>query len=592
MSNTKLEVIEKEEKRSVENRVIKKELLKLIKDNNKLQSELKSKNETINSLINQNFTELRKLQETHTKLTSDISESYNRNIERLNKNHQLFKRSLKNKLKDNINTHYKLNNEKVHLLEKQNKKSNDKIDELQTINEQLSSKYENINNQLHDLRLEKNALDTKTKELEDTNKILQKDLNELTLKYENKCKIYENYDDKFNSLLEKNKNLELELHTVNLELSKTSESLELMTSKMEKINNSYIELHDKYVFLLDDNAVRKNTIDEKIIEISNLNSKIDETEKKNNLIETHRNELNIKITELINQNDNIKADLFSSSKTIQQLKTEKESLLNEKEHFMEELKICNNRLKEIELNASENIEKIQSKSNLERDTFISNHEKKIEELIDNYDTKIRDIKSEYNALISDRDAQIEGLTTYLKSITDNQYSVLNEMERVRSANEKLKSNQTDIDKKMNEIHIKYAQMIEEERDNYKREKSLLTETYNSNLKKSQEMSDGLQTRLSQTIEALGLSKSAISNLRHANNELEKQLSERKADDLRYKNQFDKIKSENISLRENLERSIELNNASNNREKQYEAQIKNLQSKYNHLVSLTKKNIGI
>ena len=59
---------------------IKKDISALSKEHTKLQAELKAKNETINSLINNNFDQLNTLKSKHQDTIANISTSYDTNL--------------------------------------------------------------------------------------------------------------------------------------------------------------------------------------------------------------------------------------------------------------------------------------------------------------------------------------------------------------------------------------------------------------------------------------------------------------------------------------------------------------------------------
>ena len=73
--------------------------------------------------------------------------------------------------------------------------------------------------------------------------------------------------------------------------------------------------------------LKQTSIEEKTLEILGQNSKLGELEKKNIVNENNKKENNVKITELINQVDNLQSELLSSQKIINQLKLEKDNIL-------------------------------------------------------------------------------------------------------------------------------------------------------------------------------------------------------------------------------------------------------------------------
>ncbi len=183
---------------------------------------------------------------------------------------------------------------------------------------------------------------------------------------------------------------------------------------------------------------------------------------------------------------------------------------------------------------------------------------------------------------------IDGLTNHVKSFTDNQHIILNENEKLKIINEKFQTEKTNFDNKIAEIQAQCKKEMENLKLLHKKDKDVLLNSYNESIKKAQDINEALQTRLNQTIEALGLSKTTISNLKGSNKSLEQQISTFETETESKQEKYIDLKTENASLREKLERSIELNNTLSNREKQYDGQIKQLQVKCSQLISLTKK----
>jgi chromosome segregation ATPase len=276
---------------------------------------------------------------------------------------------------------------------------------------------------------------------------------------------------------------------------------------------------------------------------------------------------------------------------ISQLKGEKDVILDEKYHYIQEADQYKQKLRESESSILERIKQLQDTTTREKERYILEQENKFKELKDKFEKQILSIRNEYNGLVSDREKQIDGLMSHLKSFTDTQHITLNENEKLKITNEKFKMEQSGIDQKTNELNGQHKKEMDEIKVLHKKEKDLLVESYNETIKKSQELNDALQNRLNQTIEALGLSKTAISNLKETNQNLEKQIQTKESEDSSYQDKYNQSRSENMSLREKLERSIELNNSYSNKEKQYESQIKQLQSKYSQLVNLTKKGMN-
>ncbi|XWV25115.1 putative ORFan [Tupanvirus deep ocean] len=579
------------DKKVRELRTTKRDLATIVKENQKLQSELRVKTETINSLINQNFTELKSLQEKHDKIVNSLTTSYENNIKNLDDKYKTFKQSLQSRVKDNINTHYKLNNERISMLISHNKQLSEKIEETQkemSLREekikQLINQHDVISNLYNDVKLNYNGM-------EHTKNLLEEQLKETKSLYENQTNIKIEHEKTITGLALLKEKLESELHAAKQELSRNEEITKKLSSELDHSKISYQDIHHKHILLLNDNVSKQNSIDEKTLEILSLNSKLSEIEKKNALLESNRKELNVKITEMIHQIDNLQSEIMSAQKIIHQLKTEKDVLLDEKLHYVKEADQYKQKMIEIESSMLDKIKQLQDIASKDKEKYTSDNENKLKELKDKHEKQIMALRSDLNGVISDREKQIDGLTSHLKSYTDNQHILLNEMEKIKLTNEKLRMEHSGVDQKTNELHVSYKKELDELRAAHKKEKDILVDSYNENIKKSQELNDALQNRLNQTIEALGLSKTAISNLKETNQNLERQIQSRESEDGTFQEKYNQLKSENLSLREKLERSIDLNNTFSNKEKQYEMQIKQLQNKYNQLVALTKKSMN-
>ena len=220
-------------------------------------------------------------------------------------------------------------------------------------------------------------------------------------------------------------------------------------------------------------------------------------------------------------------------------------------------------------------------------------------------SKITELERKNSILESDKvNASIELIE--LANQTDNLNLEILSMQKLKLINEKLNEKLNEVsantDQIITEIKNQYQKEIIEQKNIHKREKDTLMMSHNETIKRAQELHDELRVRLNQSTDALNLSKVAITNLKIANSNLEKQTQNRGLKDesqldkyrgLKDESQLDKykqFKNENILLREKLEKSIELNNTSSAKEKYYENQFRQLQSKYNQLVLLTKKYV--
>jgi len=130
-----------------------------------------------------------------------------------------------------------------------------------------------------------------------------------------------------------------------------------------------------------------------------------------------------------------------------------------------------------------------------------------------------------------------------------------------------------------------------ERDNLIKERNDLTNRCDiltkdrDNLTKER---DALQHRLTQALDALSISKIAISNLKETNQLIEAQIDTQNNYNNYNDDQAKYLVSENLMLKEKIDRAIELNNTLSYREKYYETQLKQLQNKYNQLINYVKK----
>ena len=276
---------------------------------------------------------------------------------------------------------------------------------------------------------------------------------------------------------------------------------------------------------------------------------------------------------------------------IQQLKIQNEVIIDEKTYYIKEAEQYKEKTKDVESNMLGRIKQIQDLTNKEKDNIILNYEAKLKDSKDKFEKQINSIRNEYDTCVSEKEKKIDGLTSHLKSYTDHQYITLNENEKLKTINNKLKMDCSGFDSKLSETHFQYKKEFDDSKISFTKEKDILIDSYNETIKKSQELNDALQNRLNQTIEALGLSKTTITNLKETNQNLEKQIQSKESEDNSYQEKYSQLKNENIVLRDKFERSIELNNSFSSKEKQYEAQIKQLNIRCNQLFLLSKKNMN-
>lgn len=581
---------------------LKKEIISIVKENQKLQSELKIKNETINSIVGQNFIELKSLQEKHENVINKLNECYETNINEINEKYKLFRISLHGKLKDGVNTQYHINNNRISLLTNYSNDILQKLEESQQYTKLLENKLNELEkqkeNEIHELIEQKNIMTNKNVELDSLyknicsrEKFLEIQLKETSLAYENNIQIHNQHTKTITDLRLTSDELKNELCQTQNELSKKIDYLKNITSELEQLKNSYADCQNKYLLLLHDNTAKQNSIDDKTLEIININSKMNELEKKNILLESNRKEINIKMTDMVHQLDNLQTELLSNQKNVHQLKIERDVITDERNYYIKELEIHKMQLREMETNLMSKVKSIQDTNNKEKENYIADIESKINGIKTTYEQQIMSLKNEYLTKISEKEKQVDTLTMHIKSFTETQYLTLNEIEKLKLVNETLKFENENVDKKITEINNNHKQELDAIKIAHKQENEILLGSYNETIKKSQEINDALQIRLNQTIDALGLSKTAIYNLKETNQQLEKQIHFKESNNGNFQEKYDQLRNENLSLKEKIDRLIELNNSYNNKERHYEGQIKQLQSKYNQLITLTKKNIN-
>jgi chromosome segregation ATPase len=591
-------------------KLIKREMAAIVRENQKLQTELKTKNETINSLINQNFTELKLLQEKHNDIIKELTLSYQKNVSDIDSKYKIFKSSVNQKIKDSLETHHKLDNEKTHLMANYNVElaknlsdlrseialKDSKITELTESQIKSNSKSTEFALLVDELKQKNDSLNRHFNELSISHKILENTNSEnikliSDLKSQNDKLIYDSNNNNEKIIYDLNAQidkLKYELNKTTLQNQTDTDTINHITKEINTLKSVNNEFYNKYLLLLNDNTTKQNSIDEKTLEILSLNSKANELEKKLITMETYKKDTNVKLMELLNQIDILKTDLYAAQKTVQQLKNDKDNFTDEKQYYTQEIERLRASNKENESSILVRIQQIQDITTQEKEKYINDFEARLVDQRNKYEKQLTAQQVNHASIVSDLENRIKGLTNHLKSYTDNQYNTFNEIEKIKSINEKLKAEQYDIDQRITEIHVQTRKEIDELRTLHKKEKDTIMESYNDTIKKSQEVNEALQIRLNQTMEALSLSKTTISNLKDNNQSLQKQLQTKDTEDNSVMDKYNEIKADNLSLTEKLERSIELNNIFSTKEKQYEAQLKQLQSKYNQLVSIAKK----
>lgn len=523
-----------------------KEIKILIKENQKLQADLKMKNDMMTSILDQNFSQLKDLNDKNEKIISSVVSNYLSNVELLEENYKQLRSDLRNRVKKYVDTHTKLMNDRISKLLVKNQLSDD------TKMVELSNKY--------------CILETKCLELENQNK-------QLIVVSDNNYNIRLQYENMVSDLNRQKMVLDTELNLARQEIIKNNNMILFLTAEMNSVKTSFQEIQE--------------------IEMESAKIKIDELGKKIILYEHNQSELNVKLVDCINQIDNLELELLTAQGIIQQNELEINIVMEEKKYYVSEYDNLKSKMHELETNVLLRISEIQDQCKRDKDICAVTYEKKMLELSANYDEQIFSLKAKYITEINDKEVKITGLTNNLKVFVENQYFTSCEVEKNKLLYDKLKGEYAGIDKKIDELNEKHKNVYTELELSHKKEKDVLVNSYNETIRKTQDLNDILQQRLSQSVEALGMSKIAITNLKENNLKLEKQLGEANTsvtdDDIKIK--YDSVTKENSLLREKLEKSIELNNNFSNKEKQYEYQIKQLQTKCNQIISFH-QNKGI
>jgi len=565
-------------------KMVKRDMTIIVKENNKLKKELIEKNTIINSIINQNVTEIKTIKDKYDEIIKGMTETYNINISCMNKTYDTYRSGLHKRLKDTIATHYKLNNEKYELQFNHNKEL---INKINSHTDKIDTKNNVIDDLRHELELltqTKLSLESQLNESTYIKNISETQLKEL-LSIHNNCTNIISSDEK---IIHDLRNTITDL-TSQLDLSNTK--LSQVVSDIDSLKIINKDVQHKYGSLINELINKQNSLDEKTLEILNLTTNCNEIEEKLVLLYSDKKELSVKTVEYINKIDNLNMEILTLNRATNQLTIEKENALYEKQHYVKEYEITKLALRKMETEMLDKMRNIQENFEKDKKKYLEEQISKNQENISELNIKTLSIQEEHNAYVQSKEQQIKSLMDHIKSFTDNQYVLFNEMEKLKSSNDKLREDQTEIDQILTKIHTEYKKQLDDMMNTYTKEKDALIENYKDTIKKTQETNITLEERLSQTVEALSLSRTTIANMRDTNIAFEKQLQSREAEDLSILDKYNNSKSEIISLKEKLDRSIDINNTYGTKEKQYELQLKQLQAKYNHLLILTKKNIN-
>lgn len=579
---------------------LRRDMALIMRDNQRMQSDLKTKNETINSLINQNFAELKTLKEMHESVVGSLKTTYSKNVEDLTQKYNIFRASISSKMKDALDTHYNINSDRISLLMRHNR---DLMAKLNTITESCNTNQKTmikLRDEMHQVMAQNSDMRHKLSESQlqfeaDVEKIKNLEVRVSALTSElssmENARHTENTENLAKILV-----LDTELNTANVSLtsanktvSQQSETISVLNSELDHAKTNYNDLHNKYLLILNDNSSKQSNLDEKILEILVLNSKVTEIEKRHASLETNRRDLNVRIAEYLQQIENLQTDLLASQKTVIQMKNEKDVITDEKYQYLRQIDDLKNRNHELEKSILEQIKTVQDNASRERDKLTTEYEQRNREMVSRYDKTIMTQRNEFVSDLTEKERNIEALTSHIKSFTDNQHVLLGDLERVKSLNEKMRLEKFDIDQRIGEVKTKCTQEIAEIKASHAREHDLLLQTYNNTIKKSQEVNDTLQLRLNQTIETLSISKTTIASLKEANQTLEGHLHDKETEDADVQERCSQLKGENNDLREKVDKLGEINKALMLKEKKQDALVKQLQTKCTKLINIAKKS---
>jgi hypothetical protein len=436
----------------------KKDMMLIIKENNKLKKELIEKNTIINSIVNQNVTEINTVKSKYEDILKNLMTSYDNNISHLNKSYDMYKRSLEKRMRDTVKTHYKLNNEKYDILLKNNDELNKKIKLHCDVSEQLMTTSQS-----------KTSLELQVNDLLQT---------------------HQNY--------------------VNI-ISTNEKTISDLRTRMQTYES---DIGKKYEALLLDNINKQNEIDVRQIEILNLSANYSKVTEINQLLSIEKKDMVVKNTDYLIQIDKLLTENASLHKTVNRVVIEKDNLIQEKDYLAQEHGFIKKELQKINLNVMDKTMILRADFENEKQKYIAEiaetNAKKMSELND----QIQNMQLVHDKYAREKEAQIKSLMDYIKSFTDNQHAMFCEIETLKSTNIKLSSGQSDIDQILSKIRLEYNTKLDDLLDSVSKEKGALVENYKENIIRMQETNTALEERLKQTIDALSLSRTTIANLKN------------------------------------------------------------------------------
>ena len=559
----------------------------LAKENRKLQNELIEKNSIINLVINQHISEKKTLSDAHNESMQDILTTYNVNIMDMKKKYDIFRTSLHKRLQDTITTHYKLSNEKHDLLMARNQEL---ATMMQSHQDKLSEKTQQIDlyrNRAYELQQVHDGIESRLQDTLHSKQMIEGSLNELRDAHLY-CHTKINSSESIIEELRQNvSQLKSQLYDTEMISSKNEEWCKQLIIDLDATKM----MGNKHNILVHDLMTKQNTIDEKNLELIRLEMKHQEMEHQITILENSKKDQHIRITDYCTAIENLQSDISLITKKVTTLSSEKEDLVYQLQHRLTEYDLIKNQLREIETTMLSRIRHVQESFELEKTKYINDHTSQYENQILKLNDTMVMMQQTFDIANANKDQQIKSLMDHVKSFTENQYATFIELDKQRSLNEKMSVTQANIDQTLTQINDQHTQEMDRMKLDFDNQKNTLITSYEDTIKNAQDNNDILEERLNQTIEALTLSRSTISNIRDANMILENKINTKETEEMSTVDKYNTVRSELVSLREKLDKSVNLNNDYANRERQYETKIKQLQLKYNQVLLLTKKNMN-
>lgn len=559
-------------------KTVKKEMHAILKENTRLQTELKSKNETINTIINQNFVELKQLQHQHQNIVDTLTTTYNSNIQEMETKYRAFRSGFQNKLKDSINTYYRVANERIKLLNEHNDQLKNRVSLLQA-----------------ELGTKTNTLRKTTEELTEQTKTAQQlntTLNNLESAYK---ELYDTSNIDKKTLQTQDKELK--------ELRQYRERNSELEKELQIIKDSHKEIRTDYLTMISENMEKQTRLDEANITIQDLHRVAIKRDKQFAQLTNDQNQLSKSITDLNLALSEEKKKHQETHNKLRELNNTHTECAVSKEEYISQIELLRTECQRLTVAQAEQIrlhtEALSNERaicNTKLATELDKYTKTMKQERDSIVEELELAKRVHAATMSEKEAQLASFKTLAKANSETQHTTFQELDKLRQQNALFLESQEKFDKKFAELEAKYQKEISDIKNQQKNDSDTLMTTYTDNSRKSQEMCEMLQTRLTQVTDALALAKATISNLKETNQILEEQSKQHSIDEDETQSKQDDLHEENQTLKDRLERAVDLNNTLNVRLRQYESQIKQLHmqqkqlnAKYGQLMSVSKND---